>query len=241
MRHGLPVQDVTDFRRSRSVDEPHPLSARNGLCPFLHVELGEDVPDVRLDGRGRDGKRSRDLLVDTPLRNQMEDVALTAGERPRNCASLTRSELRRIARTPQEWRCYRFRRARLKRGHTERFRRTKLRKQGGDYECDLPVAHERNPRRGGTRAIASAISRLRNGLRSTASTPACCARRVRSRPPWPLMSRIGISGSRWWISAARAIPESCGITSSISTTSKRSGSARRTLSAAAPDGKPAGW
>src|SRR5215475_338397 len=182
MRHGLPLQGVTEFRRSRSVHEPEPLSARDGVYPFLHVELGEDVPDVRLDGRGRDGKRSRDLLVDTPLRNQMEDVALTAGERFRNCVSRTRSELRLIARTPQEGRCYRFRTARLKRVHTEGFPRTKLRKQGGDYECDLPVAHERYPRRGGTRAIASAISRLRNGLRSTASTPARCARRVRSRP-----------------------------------------------------------
>src|SRR5215510_4899504 len=117
MRHGLPLQGVTEFRRSRSVDEPEPLSARDGVCPFLHVELGEDVPDVRLDGRGRDGKRSRDLLVDTPLRNQMEDVALTAGERFRNCASRTRSELSLIARTTQEGRCYRFRRARLKRVH----------------------------------------------------------------------------------------------------------------------------
>src|SRR5215831_2576265 len=134
MRKGLPVQAVTEFRRSRSVDEPEPLSARDGVCPFLHVELDEDVPDVRLDGRGRDGKRSRDLLVDTPLRNQMEDVALTTGERLRNWASRARPELRLIARTPQEGRCYRFRRARLKRVHLKGFRRTKLRKQGGDYE-----------------------------------------------------------------------------------------------------------
>src|SRR5215467_6744382 len=182
MRQDLPVQAVTEFRRSRSVDEPEPLSARDGVCPFLHFELDEDVPDVRLDGRGRDGKRSRDLLVDTPLRNQMEDVALTAGERFRNCTRRTRPELRLIARAPRERRCDPFRRARLKRVHIKGFRRTKLRKRGGDYECDLFIAHERYPRRGGTRAIASAISRLRNGLRSTASTPARCARRVRSRP-----------------------------------------------------------
>src|SRR5262245_26760974 len=106
MRQGLSAQ--AEFRRSRSVDEPEPLSARDGVCPFLYVELGEDVPHVRFDGRGRDGKRSRDLLVDTPLCNHMEDVALAAGERLRNCASRTRSELRLIARTPQG-RCYRFR------------------------------------------------------------------------------------------------------------------------------------
>src|SRR5215510_5197850 len=91
--------------RPGCADESETQCARNGPRPLLRIELDEDALDMRFDGLGRDGKHSRDFLVDAPLGNQMEDVALTAAERLRNCARRTRSELRLMARTRQEGRC----------------------------------------------------------------------------------------------------------------------------------------
>ena len=46
-----------------SADEPETVRAQNGLCSLLHIELNEDMLDVRFDGLGCDAKTSCDFLV----------------------------------------------------------------------------------------------------------------------------------------------------------------------------------
>src|SRR4051795_2026803 len=81
-----------------SADEAETLRARNGLGSPLDVELDEDALDVRFDGLGCDGKNSSDLLVGVTLRDQMEDLALPAAERLRNCGRSARRDLSLVAR-----------------------------------------------------------------------------------------------------------------------------------------------
>src|SRR5947208_6727961 len=50
------------------------------LRPRIRLELGEDVADVALDGLLADEKLRSHVLIRHPVREQLQDLALAAGE-----------------------------------------------------------------------------------------------------------------------------------------------------------------
>src|SRR5579871_2164880 len=63
------------------LDQPVAQAERGGMRAVLRVELEADVVDVRLDRLVRERQRLGDLLVDQPVRDQLEHFGLALGER----------------------------------------------------------------------------------------------------------------------------------------------------------------
>src|SRR4051794_27685847 len=53
---------------------------RNGVRPRVRLELGEDVPHVALDGLLADEEARGDVGVRHPVREELQDLALAAGQ-----------------------------------------------------------------------------------------------------------------------------------------------------------------
>src|ERR671925_2446172 len=62
------------------VDDCFAKRNRNRLRPRIRLELGEDVPDVALDGLLADEELRRNVLVRHAVREQLEDLSLAAGQ-----------------------------------------------------------------------------------------------------------------------------------------------------------------
>src|SRR3989442_15994178 len=62
------------------VDDRFAKRNRNRLRPRIRLELGEDVPDVALHGLLADEELRGHVLVRHPIREQLEDLPLAAGQ-----------------------------------------------------------------------------------------------------------------------------------------------------------------
>src|SRR5256714_5560526 len=83
------------------VDDRFAKRNRNGLRPRVSLELGEDVPDGALDGLLADERLRSHILIRHSLREQLQDLALPAGQPVvLVLAGQERRHLRRIDVTP---------------------------------------------------------------------------------------------------------------------------------------------
>ena len=65
---------------SRASDQPLAAGPLHGLVAVAGVELGEDVAHVALDRVQADAKRVRDLLVQSALGDEAQDLLLARGQ-----------------------------------------------------------------------------------------------------------------------------------------------------------------
>src|SRR5690606_34525915 len=83
-RRRRPAGLVLWVRSGRSaavrLDEPRVVGRDDRLHAVSCAELGEDAPDVRLDGRLPDEQLARDLGVRAPAGHEHEHLALALGE-----------------------------------------------------------------------------------------------------------------------------------------------------------------
>ena len=71
--------------------------AGNGGCPRMHVELPEDVLEVRSDRRTGEDEADGDLAVRETERHEAEDLGLPIGERGGSAAALpTLSDIQEV-------------------------------------------------------------------------------------------------------------------------------------------------
>ena len=73
--------------RATSGHEPVLVCVRGGRRPRRHIQLGEDIAQVSLDGLLTQYQRSRNLLIASPFGNQPEHLDFTLGETTGPCSS----------------------------------------------------------------------------------------------------------------------------------------------------------
>src|SRR5262245_31697028 len=67
-------------RKPPLVDDRFAKRNRHRLRPRVSLELGEDVPDVALDGLLADEELGSNILIRHAVREQLEDLPLAAGQ-----------------------------------------------------------------------------------------------------------------------------------------------------------------
>ncbi len=82
MRPRLTCGDLRYFFRGHTVflEQPQLRRAAHCLGARAAVEDGEDVGDVHLHGARAEDERAGNLGVGPPLRHELEDLPLTAGQ-----------------------------------------------------------------------------------------------------------------------------------------------------------------
>src|SRR5207302_7564088 len=70
----------TAAKRPALVDDRFAKRNRHRLRPRVRLELGQDVPDVTLDGLLADEELRGHVLVRHPVGEELQDLALAAGE-----------------------------------------------------------------------------------------------------------------------------------------------------------------
>src|SRR5437667_5048727 len=77
---GKPARPDADTASGVSVDDRFAKRNRHRLRPRIRLELGEDVPDVALDGLLADEQLRSHVLIRHAVREQLQDLALAPGQ-----------------------------------------------------------------------------------------------------------------------------------------------------------------